>query len=66
VRDLLTDEQRRRLPVLVSSYLDPRYLVAIRSGTAGAGGAGLFPGGFGGGGIAVPAGGGGQGITIIR
>ncbi|MFN8573340.1 MAG: carboxypeptidase regulatory-like domain-containing protein [Gemmatimonadaceae bacterium] len=66
VRGLLSEEQRRRLPALVASYLDPRYLVAIRSGTAGAGGAGLFPGG-GGGPLAIPGErGGGQAITIIR
>jgi hypothetical protein len=57
IKKLLTNDQRRKLPTLVTSYLDPRYLAAIRSGTAGAGGAGLFPGG-GGGPIALPAGGG--------
>jgi hypothetical protein len=63
VKSLLTDEQRRKLPSLVASYLDPRYLAAIRSGTAGAGtGGGGFPGG---GPIALPAGGG-AGVTIVR
>jgi hypothetical protein len=54
---LLTAEQRRKLPPLVASYLDPRYLSGIRSGTAGGFGSGAF-GGFGGGG----GGGGGGGF----
>ena len=62
IKTLLTDEQRRKLPTIVTSYLDQRYLTAIRSGTAGAGGAGLFPGG-GGGPIAMPAGD--RGTTVI-
>jgi hypothetical protein len=33
IRDLLTDEQRRKLPALVLNYLDPRYLASIRNGT---------------------------------
>jgi len=33
IRDLLTDEQRRKLPGLVLNYLDPRYLASIRNGT---------------------------------
>lgn len=33
VRELLTPEQRRRLPASVSNLLDPRYLALIRSGT---------------------------------
>jgi hypothetical protein len=49
VKDLLSPEQRRKLPPLVASYLEPRYLASIRSGTAtftgnsgfGAGGGGL-------------------------
>jgi hypothetical protein len=55
INQLLTAEQKRKLPALVASYLDTRYLSGIRSGTAGAGGGGAF-GGFGGGG-----GGGGRG-----
>ena len=43
---LLTAEQRRKLPALVASYLDTRYLAGIRSGTAGSGGGGAFGGGF--------------------
>ena len=63
IKGLLTDEQRRKLPAIVTSYLDQRYLAAIRSGTAGAGGSGLFMGG----GMPMPAGGGGtQTITIVR
>jgi hypothetical protein len=55
IGDLLTPEQRRKLPPLVASHLDRRYLAGIRSGTAGntAGGAfmgGMFMGGGGGGG----------------
>ena len=33
IRDLVTPEQRRKLPQLVVNYLDPRYLVSIRNGT---------------------------------
>jgi len=62
VRSLLTDEQRRALPTIIASYLDPRYLAGIRSGTAGSTGAGAFGGGFmGGGGPQVFIGGGGGG-----
>jgi hypothetical protein len=32
IRDLLTPEQRRKVPQLVLNYLDPRYLVSIRNG----------------------------------
>jgi hypothetical protein len=35
---LLTPEQKRKLPALVASYLDTRYLAGIRSGTAAVGG----------------------------
>jgi hypothetical protein len=54
IRNLLTKEQRRKLPGQVVSVLDPRYLVSIRNGTGmyvgpgtftGAGGPGFF-GGF--------------------
>jgi hypothetical protein len=52
VKDLLTAEQRRKLPPFVASYLEPRYLASIRSGTAtftggsgfGAGDRGVFAG----------------------
>ncbi len=62
VKATLTDAQRRKLPTIVTSYLDPRYLASIRSGTAGAG---LSAFGAAGGGIAIP-GGGGQFVTIAR
>jgi hypothetical protein len=42
VLGLLTEEQRRRLPPLVASYLDRRYLRGVRSGTIGDSGAGVF------------------------
>ena len=42
VKGLLTPEQRRKLPAFVSSYLEPRYLASIRSGTATFVG-GMFP-----------------------
>jgi hypothetical protein len=58
INDLLTAEQKRKLPALVASYLDTRYLAGIRSGTTGGGGGGAF-GGFGGGGGG--GGGGGRG-----
>jgi hypothetical protein len=50
VKRLLTDEQFRRLPAFIASYLDTRFLASIRSGTAG-----LATGGFAGGGF-IPAG----------
>lgn len=34
LRELLTPEQRRKLPQLVVNILDPRYLVSIRDGTS--------------------------------
>jgi len=70
VRSLLTDEQRRKLPAIVASYLDTRYLAGIRSGTAGSAAAGAFGGGFlggaGGGPIFIGGGGGGGNVVIIR
>lgn len=50
IKGLLTDEQFRKLPAFVASYLDTRYLASIRSGTAGLGTGGGPFGGF------VPAG----------
>lgn len=46
VRGLLTEEQFRRLPAFIASYLDTRYLASIRSGTAGIGTGGGPFGGF--------------------
>lgn len=45
VKDLLTSEQRRKLPAFISSHLEPRYLASIRSGTAGFTGSTVFGGG---------------------
>jgi hypothetical protein len=42
VKELLTAEQRRKLPAFIASYLEPRYLASIRSGTATFVG-GMFP-----------------------
>lgn len=68
VKDLLTAEQRRKLPAFVASYLEPRYLASIRSGTASFTGGSPF--GQGGGPIftdaVVSAGAGGGTFTIIR
>jgi hypothetical protein len=41
IKGLLTPDQRRKLPTFIASYLEPRYLASIRSGTA------SFTGGFG-------------------
>jgi hypothetical protein len=47
VRELLTPEQRRKLPPAVLNYMDPRYLISIRDGTRMflASGGGGIPGG---------------------
>src|SRR6185436_10172231 len=69
IKALLTDEQYRRVPPFVATYLDVRYLASIRNGTAGFG-AGLPQ--FAGGGDAVFFGGGGAGgggnveVRVIR
>ena len=68
VKGLLTPEQRRKLPAFVASYLEPRYLASIRSGTATFVG-GMFPvagapGPAGGGNVFVGAGGGAQQVII--
>jgi hypothetical protein len=60
INRVLTSEQKRKLPSLVASYLDTRYLAGIRSGTVGGGAGGAF-GGFGGGGGFGRGGGGGGG-----
>ncbi|MEA3246699.1 MAG: carboxypeptidase-like regulatory domain-containing protein [Gemmatimonadota bacterium] len=59
VKGLLDEPQQRKLPPLVTSYLDQRYLASIRSGTAGAAGS---P--FAGLGSAMPMGGGNVQIII--
>lgn len=53
-RELLTPQQRRRLPPNVASFLDPRQLALVRDGT------GLYVGGGGG----MPGGGGGMPATF--
>jgi hypothetical protein len=58
---MLDDAQKRKLPSLVASHLDERYLQGIRSGTAGNTGGGVFMGGFLGGGDM-----GGGGRIVIR
>jgi hypothetical protein len=68
VKGLLTADQRRKLPPFVASYLEPRYLASIRSGTATFVG-GMFPGmggpvTIGGGPIMVGGGGGGAQVMI--
>jgi hypothetical protein len=63
IKQLLTSDQRRKLPAMVASYLDTRYLASIRSGTAGGqGGPMMLPGGM------MPVGGmrGGGDVIIIR
>ncbi|MEO8193436.1 MAG: carboxypeptidase regulatory-like domain-containing protein [Gemmatimonadales bacterium] len=45
IKGLLTSEQRRKLPVFIASFLEPRYLASIRSGTAGFTGSSMFGGG---------------------
>ena len=59
---LLTADQKRKLPPLVASHLDRRYLAGIRSGTTGNTGGGVFMGGFMGG---FGGGGGGGGERVI-
>jgi hypothetical protein len=44
VKQLLTTDQRRKLPPFIATALDDRYLKTIRSGTAGGGGTMMFPG----------------------
>lgn len=57
---LLTDEQKRKLPPLVASHLDTRYLAGIRSGTQGNSAGGVFIGN----GMFIPSGGGGEQVII--
>ena len=69
IKNLLTAEQRRKLPAFISMYLEPRYLASIRSGTASFTGGGMFGGGapvmMGGGGVFISGDGGGQRTIII-
>jgi hypothetical protein len=58
IKALLTADQLRKLPPLVASHLDQRYLAGIRSGTQGNTGGGVFVPFMGGGG------GGGQRVII--
>lgn len=62
IKQLLTHDQLRKLPSFIASYLDPRYLAMVRSGTQGAPSPFGFPGGDRG--MAMPAVGG--GTIIVR
>jgi hypothetical protein len=66
VKALLTDEQFRRLPAFVASFLDTRYLASIRSGTAGLGAGGGMFGGFVPAGAEIFGGGGGGGGARVE
>jgi len=61
VKQILTSEQLRKLPAFVASYLEPRYLASIRSGTASFTGTPMLPGSA----APVMAGGGGGGATTV-
>jgi hypothetical protein len=65
VKQLLTAEQQRKLPVYVASYLEPRYLASIRSGTASFTGSPMLPG-IGGAGFALGDGGGMRTVIMSR
>jgi hypothetical protein len=69
VKHILTAEQQRKLPAFVASYLEPRYLASIRSGTASFTGSPMLPGSgammMGGGGVFVGGGPGGGGATQV-
>ncbi|HJU89411.1 MAG TPA: TonB-dependent receptor [Gemmatimonadaceae bacterium] len=70
VKAVISDEQMRKLPAFITSYLEPRYLASIRSGTA------TFTGGMMPGGMMLPGGAfisqagaaaaGGGNVTVIR
>jgi hypothetical protein len=62
IKQLLTQDQLRKIPNFIASYLDPRYLAMVRSGTQGA----MAPFGFPGGDMMMPAAMGGGGTVIIR
>jgi len=61
IKDLLTEDQLRKIPTFIATYLDTRYLAMIRSGTAGA--ASPFGGGFDGGPVMI---GGDRAVIEIR
>jgi hypothetical protein len=63
IKQLLTQDQLRKIPSFIASYLDTRYLAMIRSGTQGAANQFGFPGGMD---MMVPAAMGGGGTVIIR
>lgn len=66
VKELLSDEQMRKLPPMIVSHLDTRYLASIRSGTATFAGGGPMQGaGVRTTTVQMPAGGGGA-IMIVR
>lgn len=62
IKQLLTQDQLRKLPAFIASYLDTRYLAMVRSGTQGA----ASPFGFAGAEMMVPAAAGGGATVIIR
>jgi hypothetical protein len=64
IKGLLTPEQRRKLPPFVASYLEPRYLASIRSGTGSFSGGGFTP--MGPGGPVMMGGMSGERVTIMR
>jgi hypothetical protein len=69
IKGLLTAEQRRKLPPFIATYLEPRFLASIRSGTAGFTGGGMFGGGapvMMGSDVVIQGGGGGQRTIIIN
>jgi hypothetical protein len=68
IKGLLTAEQRRKLPTFIASYLEPRYLASIRSGTQSFTGSSIFGGlpSVGGGDVFISAVGGGTRTVIIR
>jgi len=69
VKQILTAEQQRKLPAFVASYLEPRYLASIRSGTASFTGSPMLPGsaaGMMGGSVSVDRSGGATQVIISR
>jgi hypothetical protein len=62
IKQLLTQDQLRKIPSFIASYLDPRYLAMIRSGSQGAANQFGFPGGME---MMMPAGMAGGGPAVI-